>query len=468
MHLTPDDLRIRQALEQIETPMYDIADAVREQRARRSRRVPLGYPPRMLAALLAALLLTATVATAAMQLSGGWAVLFGQGIVMPDGLATPVYQTQTVGNCTVSLEDAIVTDGSVAVLYSLRYTNAAPLHSDTYTTLLGSASLLLDGTEDACVSSSGTGTFDGNRPGVEYFYDAFTLSEDPGDRTLTLEIAPASLLEYTDPQSAPVDLAAIYTSHPVTHLTEDDGETRLAALRQQDCADTVLPQSYQSPAIRFAGVAFEGDALCVSLTMPSYDGFDGESAQIDALRDIRTDRLYYGSVHTYSGVNDTLDLCQTSFEGLTEADLPYLEPQVSYHRSTPLTDKGWSFTFCAPSAQTLTRTLSLDTVHGMHIEKMTITPLGIELTGTEPIPAAAEEHTFDNAQDPSVTLLLHDGTAVSAEARGWSHSYDEADNTQRQSSIEYEFRSDVQSRRFLQTESIAAVRIDNTTITIDE
>ena len=104
----------------------------------------------------------------------------------------------------------------------------------------------------------------------------------------------------------------------------------------------------------------------------------------------------------------------------------------------------------------------------MHIEKMTITPLGIELTGTEPIPAAAEEHTFDNAQDPSVTLLLHDGTAVSAEARGWSHSYDEADNTQRQSSIEYEFRSDVQSRRFLQTESIAAVRIDNTTITIDE
>ena len=30
MKLTPDDLRIRQALEQIETPMYDIAGAVRE------------------------------------------------------------------------------------------------------------------------------------------------------------------------------------------------------------------------------------------------------------------------------------------------------------------------------------------------------------------------------------------------------------------------------------------------------
>ena len=75
MHLTPDDLRIRQALEQIETPMYDIADAVREQRARRSRRVPLGYPPRMLAALLAAILLTATGATAALPLLRRRAVL---------------------------------------------------------------------------------------------------------------------------------------------------------------------------------------------------------------------------------------------------------------------------------------------------------------------------------------------------------------------------------------------------------
>ena len=69
MNLTPDDLRIRQALEQIETPMYDIAGAVREQRARRSRRIPLRRPHRMLAALIAALLLTATAAAAVQLLA---------------------------------------------------------------------------------------------------------------------------------------------------------------------------------------------------------------------------------------------------------------------------------------------------------------------------------------------------------------------------------------------------------------
>ena len=71
MNLTPDERRIRAALEQIETPMYDISAAVREQRARRSRRIPLRSPQRILAAVLAAVLLTMTAAAAVMQFSGG-------------------------------------------------------------------------------------------------------------------------------------------------------------------------------------------------------------------------------------------------------------------------------------------------------------------------------------------------------------------------------------------------------------
>ena len=71
MNLTPDERRIRAALEQIETPMYDISAAVREQRARRSRRIPLRSPQRILASVLAAILLTMTAAAAVMQLSGG-------------------------------------------------------------------------------------------------------------------------------------------------------------------------------------------------------------------------------------------------------------------------------------------------------------------------------------------------------------------------------------------------------------
>lgn len=77
MNLTPDEQHIRAALEQIETPMYDITAAVHEQRARRSRRIPLRSPQRILASVLAAILLTMTAAAAVMQLSGGWHAIFG-------------------------------------------------------------------------------------------------------------------------------------------------------------------------------------------------------------------------------------------------------------------------------------------------------------------------------------------------------------------------------------------------------
>ena len=160
MKLTPDDLRIRQALEQIETPMYDIAGAVREQRARRSRRMPLRSPQRILAAVLAAVLLTATAAAAMVQFSGGWNALFGQNVMIPDGLTTPVRQTQTIDGCTITLEDAIVSEDDVAVLYSFRYADNSIVNTDSRITLLGSSNLLMDGSDEYCVSSSGMGSMD--------------------------------------------------------------------------------------------------------------------------------------------------------------------------------------------------------------------------------------------------------------------------------------------------------------------
>ena len=45
----------------------------------------------------------------------------GQNVMIPDGLTTPVRQTQTIDGCTITLEDAIVSEDDVAVLYSFRY-----------------------------------------------------------------------------------------------------------------------------------------------------------------------------------------------------------------------------------------------------------------------------------------------------------------------------------------------------------
>lgn len=469
MKLTPDDLRIRQALEQIETPMYDIAGAVREQRARRSRRMPLRSPQRLLAAILAAVLLTATAAAAMVQFSGGWNALFGQNVMIPDGLATPVRQTQTIDGCTITLEDAIVSEDDVAVLYSFRYADNSTVNTDSRITLLGNSNLLMDGSDEYCMSSSGMGSMDSQDPSVEYYYQAFSLTEDPGDRQLTLTIDPASCMEQSDTLSAPMDLAAIYQSHPVTYQEEDDGAQRLTALQQQDCADVMLPQSYQFPEIQFAGVAFQGDILCVSLCMPEYDSYDSVAAQIESLRDIRTDRLYFGSLHSYGDTNCATELCETQFEGLTEDDLPYLEPQITYQRYTPLTKEGWSFSFCAPSAKTLTRELNLEMADGIRITQLNITPLGVELLGTMPVdPISSNPLYFDDRQTPDVTLVLQDGTTVRTVSHGSSLSSDSSDTTTAQFGIEYQYQTGSESRRFLQTETVAAIRINHITISIEE
>lgn len=469
MKLTPDDLRIRQALEQIETPMYDIAGAVREQRAHRSRRMPLRSPQRLLAAILAAVLLTATAAAAMVQFSGGWNALFGQNVMIPDGLATPVRQTQTIDGCTITLEDAIVSEDDVAVLYSFRYADNSTVNTDSRITLLGNSNLLIDGSDEYCMSSSGMGSMDSQDPSVEYYYEAFSLTEDPGDRQLTLTIDPASCMEQSDTLSAPMDLAAIYQSHPVTYQEEDNGAQRLTALQQQDCADVMLPQSYQFPEIQFAGVAFQGDILCVSLCMPEYDSYDSVAAQIESLRDIRTDRLYFGSLHSYGDTNCATELCETQFEGLTEDDLPYLEPQITYQRYTPLTEEGWSFSFCAPSAKTLTRELNLEMADGIRLTQLNITPLGVELFGTMPVdPISSDPLYFDDRQKPDVTLVLQDGTTVRTVSHGSSLSSDSSDTTTAQFGIEYQYQTGSESRRFLQTETIAAIRINHITISIEE
>ncbi len=470
MNLTPDDLRIRQALEQIETPMYDIAGAVREQRARRSRRMPLRSPQRILAAILAAVLLTATAAAAMVQLSGGWNALFGQETMMPDGLTTPVWQTQTVDDCIITLEDAIISEQEVAVLYSFRYADGSKVNTDSRFTMLGNSELLMDGSDEYCVSSMGTGSLDTQDPSVEYYYESFSLTEDPGDRQLTLTIGPASYLEQTEALPAPIDLAAIYRSHPVSYQEDDGGAQRMAALQQQDCSDALLPQRYQFPDIQFAGVAFQGDTLCVSLLMPEHDSYDSVSAQINSLRDIRTDHLYFGSLHSYGDTDRPAELCETQFEGLTKDDLPYLEPQISYQCYTPLTRDGWSFSFRAPSVPTLTKELKLNLSDGVRIDTLTISPTGLEIAGTRPAsPSAEENHRFFEDQNvPVITLILQDGTEVHTVKRGSSLSSDSADAATAQFGIEYQYQAGLESRRFLKTETIAAVRIDHVTIPIEE
>ena len=209
MNLTPDERRIRAALEQIETPMYDISAAVREQRARRSRRIPLRSPQRILAAVLAAVLLTMTAAAAVMQFSGGWHAIFGSGVTLPEGVALPLQTSQTVDGCTVTLEDAIVSSSSIAAMFSVRRTDGAALEDQVE---FGDILLSVDGAapQSPHIAQS---VYDPDHPEIQYSYQEYEYfgGQEDEEISLTFAVDPIRHIEVQGPLDADIDLAALLT-----------------------------------------------------------------------------------------------------------------------------------------------------------------------------------------------------------------------------------------------------------------
>lgn len=219
MNLTPDEQRIRAALEQIETPMYDITAAVHEQRARRSRRIPLRSPQRILASVLAAILLTMTAAAAVMQLSGGWHAIFGQGVAVPEEITVPLQSSQTVDGCTVTLEDAIVSSSSIAAIFSVQMADGTALKDRVE---FGDIQLSIDGSALQTPHSIQT-VYDQEHSEIQYSYQEYEYNgqtqDNPSEINLTFVVGPISRIENPAPLTAQIDLSALYQAQPLT-LTE--------------------------------------------------------------------------------------------------------------------------------------------------------------------------------------------------------------------------------------------------------
>ena len=460
MSPTPDEIRIREALERIQTPAYDIAGAVREQRARRGRRMPLRSPRRLVSAVLAAALLTVTAA-AVFQVSVGWKTIFGQDVVIPDELAIPLQKGATMNGCTLTVEDAIVTRTGVALIYSFRYAAGSPLSNPIH---FETVSLLTDGT-DTAYSSRGQSIFTDPRDAVQYFYQEFSLAEDPGDRDLTLTIGPASSMETSEVLTASLDLAAVYQAHPIAFPTDQQDAYRTSAYLEQDTSSVPLPQAWESSEVQFAGVGFMGDELCLALITPPYDLYQGVSCDIVSLLDTRTGKIIDNTGSgTYPLEGEDSEIREARFQGLTVDDLPYLQPQIIYTRSVPLTQKPWEVSFRAKSAQTYSRALSLDLSDGSHIDHLFLSPLGIRIEGTRPA-SLDEDGVLDRA--PHIAVILQDNSIIGASVSECGLSMEES-SARETFEVTYVYQAGTDSRRFLSVSDVTGIRIGDTTISIAE
>lgn len=453
-NLTPDERRIRDALEQVETPMYDILSAIHAQRACRSTPLHLRRPHRLLAAAFIAVVLTATAAAAVVQLSGGWQVLFGQNVALPEKLAVPLQQTQTIDGCTLTLEDAIVSQNDVGIIYSLQQADGTPFPEPVE---LEEVSLLIDGT-DRSTASQGQTLFTDENAAKQYVYYEFELDADPGGRTLTLSAGPAFRTEMSDTLTAAIDLSAVFRSHPL-RLTA--GEDASALYAQQDTAGVRLPQFGDLPAISMGGVAADDAGLRLALYTPCESAAHTLSADIVSVLDTRTGQSIPNDGSSYCEANSqTIGIRESRFLGLTEKDLPFLLPQIIYTYREPVTSRAWTIDFTTASLPACDRRIDLPLADGLRVNRLLLSPLGLELSGSHPtangIPSA-----------PEVQIILQDGTTLRTGSEFTSTS-NGSDSIREHFTIRYYYQSDRQGRQFLSIHDVAAVRIADTTITIAE
>lgn len=454
MNLTPDERRIRAALEQIETPMYDISAAVREQRARRSRRIPLRSPQRILAAVLAAVLLTMTAAAAVMQLSGGWHAIFGSGVTLPEGIALPLQTSQAVDGCTVTLEDAIVSSSSIAAIFSVQRTDGAALEDQVE---FGDILLSVDGAapQSPHIAQS---VYDPDHPEIQYSYQEYEYfgGQEDEEISLTFAVDPIRHIEVQGPLDADIDLAALYGAQPLALVEESSDTTLAAAYVQQDFAAVPLPLDSRAPDIRFAGMSLRGDSLYLALSAP----VEGASAEVSALLDTRTgESIPSDSGSSFGQAEGMLQYYETRFPGITADDLPYLQPQITYTFPLPLTPETLTFSFSTAPVAAYAHNMDLHLPDGTHVTRISVSPIGIQLNGTC--------HATPDWQRPTISLLLQDGTTVSTNAYATGITSSDSDPAAN-FDISYEYKTGAHSRRFLPLSDIAAVIIEDMTITIAE
>ncbi|HJC40341.1 MAG TPA: DUF4179 domain-containing protein, partial [Candidatus Intestinimonas pullistercoris] len=296
MERTPEEERIFRALSSIQTPDFDIEEAVRQ---RREQKPAPGRRPLPKAALLCACLLLALMAgAAAAGLSGGWTWFF-EGV--PEGAVTTVEVSQTCGDYTLTLEEAIVDRRGAVFLLALTRADGGAVDPEAE---------LRRNTVDFRVLVDGvwlTGSMHDEEPVLSadgktlYFCMEF---RDMGwrevrsllDGTITFQAGGVAKAP-EEPLTGTVDLAPLAEREVPSLERERTREDAAQAVEQQDIA-LPLSQDHLFPRYQVRGAYVQEGTLAVVVSQ-------GESGQVErsgalacagvtagALTDSRTGQQY--------------------------------------------------------------------------------------------------------------------------------------------------------------------------------
>ena len=403
MKRTPEEERIFRALAQIETPEADLSAALR--RAEEPRRIR-PVRPLAAAAVLCALL---TIGAAAVGFSGAWRYFAPS---LPQNAVQTVGASQTSGDYTLTVEEAVVDDSNFMLLLALTRADGEPIDPEASLT---TNSMDLEVTVDG-----------------HYFGRATDYQLSPDGKTIYICYENTGALTETSILGKPITLTA---DGVAVRLFDDDGNIRIqcdnpislsaltewgtpdfSAVPLVDHVEEIIQTAANGgaalplftvegvPLLTLRGAALTSEGLALVTQDASYVSGDlaYTRSSCEAIIDTRTGARYLCRSGHGAALEDgtwafleVFDDCPFTLE-----DLPYLEVEVSYTVDRILSDQPFWLTFTVEKSSGWK--LPLDDV--LELDGLTLHPAELRLS-------ALDLQVYFQDEAEAAFSLYRDGTA---------------------------------------------------------
>ena len=414
-----------------------------------------------LAAACLAVMLGVTVGAAG--LSDAWRYFFPG---VPENAVTELGVSQTNGDCTLTLEQAIADDSGVLLLLGLSRTDGGEIDPEIRTYFGDMAldcTLSLDGmpvlTSTGGYRTSGR-TLSGDGKTL-YFTKDLQINDVEGSlegRTLTLQV-PALGKWYTN-FPATVSLASLAEEEIPTYrpVPGTEREAELGRLLAEQNCDLPIPEAegFSGAAVRGA-IILEDGALSIAVeSIYEIRGMtDCIAVEPNALVDTRTGTRYDMDHATTAYLPDGTKTSIVSFRDcpLTAADLPWLELEVEYQIAQLVCKEPFTLDFQVDTSSALT--LFLEPIQ---FDGQTLLLRELRLSAREIALELEQSEAYDASLRVPLTITLKDGTVLEPWVRG-GHLNEVC-------VLNYTLLTEDGVPWFLDTSQVASVTIGDTTFAV--
>ena len=460
MKRTPEEQRIYEALSTIQTPPANLEEGVRARLAQKHRPARPYFRAALAAACLAVML---GVTVGAAGLSDAWRYFFPS---VPENAVTELGVSQTHGDYTLTLEQAIADDSGVLLLLGLNRTDGGEIDPEIRTyfgDMARDCILSLDGTP-VLTSTGGYGTSGRTRSGdgkTIYFIDNLQINDVEGSlegRTLTLQV-PALGKWYTS-IPATVSLSSLTEEEIPTYYPVSEAErmTELGRLLAEQNCNLPIPEveGFSGAAVRGAMILEDGAlSIAVESIHEIRDMTDCIAVEPSALVDTRTGARYDVEHTTTAYLPDGTETWLASFQDcpLTAEDLPWLELEVEYQIAELVCKEPFTLDFQVDTSSALTLPLEPIQFNGQ-----TLLLRELRLSAREIALELDRSEAYDASLRVPLTITLKDGTVLEPWARG-GHMNEFC-------ILNYTLLTEDEVPWFLDTSQVASVTIGDTTFAL--